>query len=247
MSLEITALPTKKNNLPQRAIMKKNIIPRHPGVSIFNGRIGSGKSMLMLNLLNKPQFYGPKKEGSKAYFTRVIVFSPTCKSDDLYETIDKSVLKESDMHDDLDPNTLQEIIDTQKGLVKSKGIDKTDRILFIFDDCAAEQKFLNSKPFREAITAGRHLNSSSWIATQSFTMIPRKVRLQAKYIFYFEGSESEDALIATAYAVKGLNKREMFEIIHHAVEGDFNFLFINQNASMNIRFRKNLTKILKIN
>jgi len=246
MSLEITALPTKKDNIPQRAIMKQNLIPRHPGVSIFNGRIGSGKSVLMLSLLGKPQFYGPKN-GGKAYFTRVIVFSPTCKSDDLYDDIDEAVLKVEDMHDDLDPSTLQEIIDKQKGLVKSNGIDKTDRILFIFDDCAAEQKFLNSKPFREAITAGRHLNSSSWIATQSFTMVPRKVRLQANYIFYFEGSESENSLIATAYAVKGLSKKQMYEIINHAVEGDYNFLFINQKASMDIRFRKNLKKILKIN
>jgi hypothetical protein len=43
MSLEIREIPTDKLKIYQRAVMRDGVIPRHPSVSIFSGRSGSGR------------------------------------------------------------------------------------------------------------------------------------------------------------------------------------------------------------
>lgn len=242
--MDIIALETKKSKIPKRAVMKKGIIPDHPAVTIFNGSVGSGKTMLLMNLLTRKEFYGKKREDGGCYFNRIIVFAPTVHSDDLYDQLES--VKDEDKHEHLEPDDLQAIIDKQKEKIEKTGIDKSDRILFIFEDVQSRPKFLKSKPFRECVFAGRHLNSSSWIVGQSFTRTPRYIRLQANYVFYFQGTASENKIIAEEYGVLGLNQREMSEIIKHATKDRYSFLFINRKCDQHDRFRKCLGEILRV-
>ena len=120
MSLDIKPIETKKTTLPQRALMKKGVLMKHPTFTYIVGRTGSGKSNLIINLLTRKDFYGPKKEGGKGYFNEVHVWSPTCKTDDLYEHLE---LKDENLHDDLDPKQLEEFFESKKEDVEKKGIE----------------------------------------------------------------------------------------------------------------------------
>ena len=52
MSLKIRKIPTKKHNIPLRKNMKNGTIPPYPCSIILSGRSGSGKTNLLMNLLD---------------------------------------------------------------------------------------------------------------------------------------------------------------------------------------------------
>ena len=74
--LQIVPYKTNKKKIKLTPMMQADIIPRHASAVIFNGKSGSGKSNLMINLLTRPHFY-------KGYFDLTFLFSPTANSDDL--------------------------------------------------------------------------------------------------------------------------------------------------------------------
>ena len=199
MSLQITEIPSEKHQIYQRPVMVNGIVPRHPSVSLFSGRSGSGKTNLMLSLLTRPEFYGGG-DGKRHYFDHIVLMGPTVDSDDLYETLkDQKVQIESV----LDPTAddIKQILDYQKEQIKKHGISKASRTLLILEDMqthsAGKNSVMNSKPFLECFLANRHNNLSVWLAGQSYTATPRRCRLQARGLFYFAGSSSELELVAT--------------------------------------------------
>jgi DNA replication protein DnaC len=56
--LKIVRYDTNKHKIKQRPMMEKNIIPTHASAVVFCGRSGSGKSNLLVNLAERPEFYG---------------------------------------------------------------------------------------------------------------------------------------------------------------------------------------------
>ena len=112
MSLEITEIKSEKAEIPQRASMRDGIIPRHPSVSLFSGRSGSGKPNLMLSLLTRPEFYAGGN-GKRHYFDHIILMGPTVESDDLYKSLEDQKVKIETV---LDPTAddIQQVLDYQK-------------------------------------------------------------------------------------------------------------------------------------
>lgn len=241
--LEIKPLPTKKTNVPLRALMKKKIIPMHPTLSLFIGRVRSGKSVLALNLIKRPEFYGPKNGAKTGYFNQIYVFSPTVYNDDLYGDMD---IPDENKYDDPNAEDLQEILDRQKESIDARGIDKTERVLIIFDDCLTHAKFLRSKAFKQCIFAQRHYGISAYVMAQSLMSVPRPIRLQCRNLFFFQGSQSEVERISEEYSVCGLNKKKMYDIVDYATKEPYSFLYINMDAEHKHRFRKRFEEILEI-
>lgn len=244
---DIVGMPTKKDNLPQRHAMKENIIPRHPQLSYIVGRTGSGKTNMIMNLLTKSKYYGKRGNKKTGYFDEVHVFAPTAKSDDMYETLE---LKEEFLHDKLSIDELQKLIDSQKKDIEKKGIDKSKRILIIYDDVLSNPKFMKSEAFAETIFANRHINASVWLLSQSYTAAKRRLRLQARHCFYFPGSNNESEMINNEFIPPKYDKKDMKELINFATQNDsdddYNFLYINMNEKPKTRFRKNLSHVIKI-
>ena len=241
MDFSIKPLETKKSKIPLRGPMKIGIIPKPNTISFICGRTGSGKSQLLLNLMTRSEFYGEKN--GKNYFDEIHIFSPTARSDDIYEALD---LPEDQLHVDLNTDELREIMDSQKEDIEKKGIDKCKRICIIYDDVQGAPKFLRSSEFRESIVANRHNNFTVFILGQSYNHTPRQVRLQCRYLFYFQGSNNELEIIATEISPPGLSKQESLDLIDFATEGDYNFLYVNLNQPFKRRYRRNLTEIIDI-
>lgn len=232
--LSIKALETVKSKIPQRFLMQKKIIPRHPASVVFNGSSGSGKSTLLLNVLTRKEFF-------KGYFDHTFLFSPTGASDDLFKHLK---LRPDHIFVDMDVKDLQKILDKQKDLIEKSGVDKAPKILIIFEDCQSNKKFMNSKPFLKSFIANRHYGCSTCLCSQSWTRTPRACRLQANNVFFFKGSGGEHELIAKEFCRPGLNKKQILSLIDDATREKHTFLHINNHTTHEKRYRRNLDEII---
>jgi hypothetical protein len=233
-SLEIKPLPTVKSKIKQRQLMEDDIIPRHPSSVIFNGSSGSGKSVLLLNMLTRPEFFG-------GYFDTIHLFSPTGGSDDLFDVLD---LPEEQIHIDMNVDDLNDILKAQREEIESKGVDKVKKILIIYEDVQGNGKFMRSKPFLQSFIANRHFGVSTWLCGQSWTRTPKACRLQANNIFYFAGSGSENELLAGEYSPPGMKKKEFMALLQQGTRGRYDFVHINNRAPHAERYRRNLDTII---
>ena len=243
-SLDIRPIQTNKSLIPQRALQKDGTIPRHPTSAIFSGSSGSGKSTLLLNLLTRPEFLGPyPHHPDTGYFDKVFIFAPTAKSDDMLEHLAEVLdIPEDRIFSHPDPDDLEAILEEQRADAEKKGLHKCDKILFIFEDIVSNKKFMNSKPFTSAFIANRHFNASTYVCTQAFNAVPRKCRLQALNIFYYEGSSSELEVVSEEYCPPGMNKKEFASVVAQVTKPDHAFLYIKRDEPFSQRYRQNLNK-----
>lgn len=232
--LMIVPYETNKKKIKLNSYMKQDIIPRHPASIIFNGRSGSGKSNLCVNLLTRKQFY-------KDYFDIVFFFSKTAKADDLPEYLN---LDSKRIYTDFKPEVFEHIFETQENIIESKGIHKSPKILVILDDCISDKKFLRSGFLVKLFIQNRHLNISTWLMSQSFTRVPRVCRLQANALFIFASTDSEVEILSTEFAPPNVPKKRMRQLVDRATCDPFCFLFINMKSPIQKRYRKCLHEYL---
>lgn len=242
--LKIIPYPTNKQDIPQRPFMKEEIIPSHPSRTLFNGKSGSGKSNLLVNLMSRSEYYGADKDG-KGYFDLVFLFSPTCNGgDDLVRFLD---IPKKRMFNTFDEKTLDNIVKTQKKIIEEKkDLLKSPKILVIFEDIQSDEKFMSSKSFEQCFLMGRHFNMSIFLLGQSWTKTPRVCRLQASNIFFFAGSRSEQKLLNEEFNPPRLSKREFDDLIEEATGDDYGFLHINCKTPFRERYRQGLETVLKL-
>ena len=233
--LKIIKYDTNKHKIKQTPLMIKNIIPKHASSVVFCGRSGSGKSNLLVNLIDRHY---------KNYFNLTFFFSPTCYHDDLPGYLD---IPHNRMFDSNFQGPLEHIIKIQNQLIKKKGLDKAPKILIIFDDIISQKRFMNSEFFTKMYIQNRHLGISTWVCTQSFNKIPRVCRMQANNLFVFAGSGSEMEILAQEFTPPHTKKKDFENLIKHATKERYNFLHINMREPPETRYRKNLDVILNIN
>lgn len=237
----VRKIPTKKANLPQTQFMSENVINRYPSMLLIVGRSGSGKSTVCTYICTSPEFYGGK------FFHKIYLFSPTGNKDDLVEHLklprDHIITNPTD-------EKLNELLDAQDELINRKGIEWTgrnSRVLFIFDDIISHQKFLKGDAMLRLAAMGRHSLASSIILAQSYTRVPRAVRLQANGIILFPSSNTEIKLLCDDYCPPHMNKRDFEGLIEYATKEEHSFLYINQMCpDPREKFRKKFDTILAL-
>lgn len=254
-TMRINKIDSSKHSIKQRALMEADVLPRHPGITLFSGSQGGGKSTLVANLLTKAHMYGKSMElaksapGSpvkpKGYFDAIFLFIGS--DDDMYDALilDGTIQQDHVVHMPT-PMDIQQVIDQQKRLIaKAEGdLEKTPKILVIFDDIINDRKLINSKPFLELFVKGRHLNSSSWLLCQYLNLCPKACRLQANYLFVFKCNRAELQVLCEQFCPPDMSKAEFFDMVQDATgdnaEQKNNFLVIVKRAPIEQRFRQNL-------
>lgn len=261
-TMRINKIDSAKHQIKQRALMEADVLPRHPGISVFSGSQGGGKSTLVANLLTKAHMYGksmelaePNEPGKprakpKGYFDAIFLFIGS--DDDMYDALilDGTIQQDHVVHTP-SPADIQQVIDQQKRLIaKAEGdINKTPKILVIFDDIINDRKLINSKPFLELFVKGRHLNSSSWLLCQYLNLCPKACRLQANYLFVFKCNRAELQVLCEQFQPPDMSKTEFFDMVGDATRDTTdeaghqqknNFLVIVKRAPIEKRFRQNL-------
>jgi hypothetical protein len=235
--LIVQPLPTDKTNLPQSKYMNMGIIPKFPSMLLSTGRSGSGKSTVVNYMMTKPNFmFG--------FFDQVYLFSKTAKIDDLAKHLK---LQDKFLITDPTEKKLKTIIDSQRKMVESKGIKytaKKNKVMIIFDDIIANPQFLKSKTMLELASMGRHYLISSIINTQSYTKIPRPIRIQSKGLILFPSSNDEIKLLVEDICPAHCDKKRFTKLIEYATRDEHDFLFVNNFASPDKRFRKAFSQYL---
>ena len=231
--LKIIPYQIDKNNQKLPQMMRDDVIPRHPFRMLNSGSSGSGKSMLVLNLLQR-----------KGFFDEIFLFSPTARGDQIQGLLD---LDEDHICDELNDSGVEQleyVFNKQNELVEEKGYLQSPKVLIIFDDIISSPRFMNSNTFKRCFIQGRHINMSVIVNTQKYHSIPRTMRLNCTDIAFFPSSQSEVSRIADEYTPPSKTVKQFTTLINYATAEPYNFLYINTRAKR--KYRKNLDVYLSI-
>jgi ABC-type dipeptide/oligopeptide/nickel transport system ATPase component len=235
--LHVKPLYTAKASLPQSPYMVKKIINEFPSLLLIVGRSGSGKSAVVNWMMTNSNYL-------KDFYDKVYLFSPTAEIDDLTQHLK---LKKESMITKPTAEALDKIIDSQERLVKSMGLEeagKKHKTLIIFDDIISSPKFLKSDAMTKLATMGRHFLISSIVNTQSYTKVPRPIRLQAQGLILFPSSNNEVKLLVEDVAPPNCTKKNFLKVVQYATSGKHDFLFVHTKSPVETRFRKGFKEYL---
>jgi hypothetical protein len=239
---KIEKLETRKDDIKQPEAAQADVIPRLTSNCLFVGASGSGKTTLLVNLIKGKNFW-------KGWFDRVILVSPTAKTDDIQKEIHEYIDDEDqDLITDLAaaPGRIQELMDEQRALIEELGADKAPQVLLIYDDVVSDKDLLTSDQFGKSFIMSRHHNFTTCLCTQSFTQAPRKCRLQCQNLFYYRGSNSEMELLAEELSPPGFTKAMMRLLIAYCTKEPYSFLHVNRRSPFEQRYRVNLDQVVDL-
>lgn len=247
--LTIHNIPTSKDKIeqPELAEHEDMFIPQLGFSTVISGKSGSGKSTLLTNLFTDPRFYGKSEEKPKGWFDKIFLFSPTANGDDVQKALG---IPKNHVFTDLDeaPELLELILDSQQSkLDKADGADKVPQYAILFDDIIGDVSFMNERAFTRCFYQVRHVNCTTFICTQHFKRVPRICRLQANFVFFFQGSQSEVEIVVEEFAPPQYSKDEFRQLVNDATaDKKFDFLTINMKVGWDKRFRRNLDEFIKL-
>jgi hypothetical protein len=237
----IKPIATAKDKIKQPELAKKEngmIIPPLGSSVLISGKSGSGKSTLLANLILDKRFY-------KGAFDKIFLFSPTANGDDIQKELNipkKHVFTELEEA----PELLDIILTSQKDLLEKTTADKAKQYAIIFDDVIGNTKFMNTVEFTQCFYQVRHVCCTTFICTQHFKRVPRVCRLQANFIFYFRGSQSELECLVEEFAPPNMHKNAFKDLVFNVTSGPYEFLTINMKVPWEQRFRRNLSPVIQI-
>ena len=228
---------------------KYKVAAKLPMRSIILGPSGSGKSILLQNMI---------LDIYSGCFSRVYIFSPSINVD--FQTwspvksyLDKEVNngdKDEEFYfDHYDEEGLFNIIDTQKKIIeyqKKHNHNKLFSILIVVDDFADDVKFSrNSKLLHSLFTRGRHSQISTIVATQKFNALSPIIRVNASDLYVFRLRNYSDLQTFLDEVSAIASKDVILEMYNIAVDEPFSFLTVkltskNKNDIFMIRFDKKL-------
>lgn len=205
---------------------------------IISGKSGSGKSTLLANLLNDKRLYN-------GWFDKVFIFSPTANGDDVQKSLN---IEKKYVFTDLEeaPEMIEVILNTQQAKLDEGRADKVQQYAVVFDDVIGDVKFMNSKAFTRCFYQVRHVNCTTFLCTQHFMRVPRVCRLQANFIFFFQGSQSEVETVVEEFSPPMYTRNEFRQLVHDATKEKYSFLTINMKVGWDKRFRRNLDEIINL-
>ena len=246
--LGIEPIPTSKDSIEQPELAKHEdmFIPPLGSSVVISGKSGSGKSTLLANLIKDSRFYGPSDTKPNGWFDKIFLFSPTANGDDIQKSLG---IDKSHVFTDLDeaPELLEVILNSQqKKLDGAEGADTVEQFAIIFDDVIGDTTFMNERSFTRCFYQVRHVNCTTFICTQHFKRVPKVCRLQANFVFFFQGSASEVEIVTEEFAPPEYTKKEFSKLVNEASGKKFCFLTINMKVGWDKRFRRNLEDFIML-
>jgi hypothetical protein len=230
----------KRKPVDQPQGSKDGILPEQPCSMMYAGLSKSGKTTLLKDTLTDKKLLG-------GYFHTIVMFSPTADAD---TTLTEALkLPKENIITNFTEEGMNEIIEAQRTLIKQKGynkVAKTNRMLFILDDCISHQKFLKSKTIIDLVATVRHLLISVVFLIQSYRMVARACRINLRGIAFFQSNRNETDVLVEEECHPALKNKEFRQLIHSATNEKYSFLFINKDRPFNERFLRKYEEVLEI-
>lgn len=212
-------------------------LPRPPFRMVFNAQTNSGKTNVLMNLLQKNRYGG--------YFKKIIIISETLQSDPkwaMYASQPQS--QHVEFYDKYTEATIDKIFDDQKQLVDDGKQSDSNALLLIVDDAIA--KMYNRgrpKSLENCYMKGRHFNISMIITSQFYTLIPVIIRVNAEQIILFEMPNRREIKKCGEEHGNGLTMKEWKQLTSQVWSDPYSFLMLDYTQPRAIRMRKNLDKV----
>ena len=147
-------------------------LPSTAHAMLICGAPGSGKTSMMVSLLQEKQAY-------KKAFDQVFVVMPPSSA----RSLKKNIFEDHDkMFDDLDVSTLDTILDQTRESTK----EKLNSLVIIDDFGAALKDNEIQRQLKELIWNRRHLRTSIWILVQSYISVPLQLRKAVSHIIAYK-------------------------------------------------------------
>ena len=146
---------------------------KEPHTALFVAPTGVGKTHLALSL-HETEY--------RNHFDFIVIFCPTLRHNSTYKNR-SWVWNDPDLIPIEPGNNLYYLIEKISNLLAG---DKT--LFFINDIIADETLHKRCQPLLELAILGRHRGHSLWLLTQSYTVVPKNIRRQAKmlYVWYLK-------------------------------------------------------------
>ena len=194
---------------------------------------GGGKGVLLQNMI---------LDIYRDCFERVYIFSPSINVDHTWLPVksyldNKINLSEDEpslYYDTYDPESLENIITTQRKIVehqKTKRSNKLFSISIIVDDFADDPSFSrNSKLLHSLYVRGRHSQISTLVSTQKFAALSPLIRVNAcsLYVFRLRNYQDLNTFLDEVSAI--VDRKVLLQMYKKATDLDFGFLFVKLNS-----------------
>ena len=237
---KIEPVPTSKDEIKHPPLSEAGVIPKLCTSSILVGKSGSGKSVLLHNLLMRPEFFNKYQ-----HFDKIFIVSPTAETDDIQRGLD---LPSSCIFTDMEEavTALEKIEAYQSEQIKKLGSGKAKKICIIFDDVIGHTKLMNNPVFISAFIKSRHYNFTVFLCSQHFRKIPKICRMQASYLCFFAISNNEAEMLAEEFAPPQMKKDAFLQMISDTLKEPYSFLTINMRSPWETRFRRGLAEPINL-
>ncbi len=235
IDLKIKVYEADRDSVPQRKLAKEGIIPGF-GNCLAVGLTQSGKTMAILNLLKRPEFWGMIDK--KHYFNEIFLFSLSPSR--LLENNLEGILKEKHIFHEPKPAVIQTILDKQEALIK-KDFKKAPHLCVILDDVISDPKFLRSPQVSRLFYQGTNFKITTIICSQSYRDVKRGYRINSHFLLLFGNNmnASEVERIAEDYTPKGMKQRDFINIFNDVCKEPYSFMFINNKLPPSQKYFQN--------
>lgn len=201
-------------------------VSEKPWLMLMVAKPGSGKSVLVANLLRLPQFYFRK-------FNKVFIASSNIENGEIIDpAYDKIEFDDENMYDDFNTSIFEDIRDK----IKKDEDFKDNQYLLVIDDLALT---LKDKGVQKQLARHRHLHLSIIITCQRLKMVPPLVRNIITHVAIFKTLNKQE--LEYLNEVVNIDKDAFQELIEYATRDKFNFLFIDVER---LKFYKNFNEEL---
>ena len=207
------------------------LMPQHPFRMLVVGGSGSGKTNMVMNLIM-----------SKLKYDRLYLYAKDLEEDKYnfllkyFADIQQGLKYEQKIDDN------EQIIysgTSYEDITPVDDLDKKKQNLVIFDDFITEKRH---EKIEEYFIRGRKKNCSLIYISQSYTDIPKKIRLQCDYFAIYSIKSGNELINLRKEHGLGMEKEEFKRFFSEATRDKFNFALIDRRTGDDsLRFRNNFS------
>lgn len=241
-SLQIKPVKTSKNKLKELypEMCASGDIPSPNTCTIIVGSAGSGKSVLINNLVSNPCMWGGYFEPENIY-----LLSETGSSDDVVKDLN---IPEDNVFEDLQKGIkkMEKIMKVNKSIIKNSSHETSPQVLLIYDDCINNKELLKNNFFKKTFVQNRHLNLTIVCSVQHYKSIPPMARNQCMNTILFQSNQATFEQFAEIFTPPGYSKKEFMQILNMATKDKYSFIYMNKALPHKTRYRKNFDQIINL-
>jgi hypothetical protein len=208
-------------------------LPKPPFRILNIAPSNTGKSVLTSYMLGSDEL--PYK---KYFKTNIFLFSPTMR----LGSMQMPDIKEENIFDSFDVNTIEAIKNEQVALVEKYGKKKSVPLLFVLDDVIADLDKERKETLKRLYFGIRHYNGSIIMLVQQYKAVPKGVRMNASdTIIMLLASLAERKAVAEE---QPHNEKEFLAILDEALEDQqYSFLMIRHKNPKKTRYQLRLSNV----